>query len=132
MARKKTSNRQKYNFLAGWCSQLDEAFDEEDELADEVRNLLGLDIVERTFDELCKRVAECESALAELDADGSEGTGEESESHYDGDDDSELEGVEPQMGGPRPADGRLAAPVGRTSERQVAGRRMKVPRPQHG
>jgi len=136
------SNRQKYNFLAAFVKQLDQARDEQDELAGQCDDVMGipelvrelgdlnqkLEEYGRRYDDLNQWVAQLELALEELDDDGSEGSGEEPDEDDDGLDDDELDGVEPPMGGVRQPDRRVAPPVGRASNRQEPGRRVDVDR----
>lgn len=112
------SNRQKYNFLAGWVKQLDQAMDEQDPLAGQAQEAMGVMELVKTYVELEDRIGKCEqwlaqheSALEELDDDRGESPGEESESYDDGDDDSDGEWDEPEVGRRRSPDGRLAPAV---------------------
>jgi len=136
------SDRQKYNFLAAFVKQLDAAHDEGDDLWDHFREVSGIGLDDRTYNELVERMraldermdaheqrtAELELAMEELDDDGSESSGEESDEDDDGLDDSELDGVEPPMGGVREPDGRLASTVGGARKREVSRRRVDVDR----
>jgi len=132
------SNRQKYNFLAAFVKQLDQARDEQDELAGQCDDVMGipelvrelgdlnqkLEEYGRRYDDLNQWVAQLELALEELDDDGSEGSGEEPDEDDDGDDDDELAGVEAPLGRARQPDGRVAPRVGGTGRREV-GRRVE-------
>jgi len=128
------ANRQKYNFLTALLGQLHDAADESDSLYDDFRSLVRL-LVHEDWKELNGRVAQCEqwlaeleSALEELDSDGSASLGEVAVEDDDGDDYDELDGVEPQMGGERQPDRRVAPPVGGTSNGQGDGRsRVSAP-----
>jgi len=136
------SNRQKYNFLAAFVKQLDQAREEQDELAGQCDDVMGipelvrelgdlnqkLEEYGRRYDDLNQWVAQLELALEELDDDGSASAGEESDEDDDGLDDSELDGVEPPMGGVREPDGRLAQTVGGARKREVSRRRVDVDR----
>jgi len=130
------SERQKYNFLAALLTQVEESCDEGAELYKQYRDQLtqvyasenSLDYqhhadilqdlevrmtnMERTYDDLNRWLAQLELALEELDDDGSEGSGEEPIEDDDGDDDHAVVRVEPPMGGTRPTDRRVAAPLG--------------------
>lgn len=123
------SNRQKYNFLAAWVSQLDQAMDEDDDLAGQAAKVIGLDKMARSIGELNERCDKCEqwladleSALEELDSGGRESSGEELEPDDDGDYDDELEGVEPPVERTRQGDRRVAGAVGSPSIGEVDGR----------
>jgi len=122
------SDRQKYNFLAAWVKQLDQARDEDDDLAAHVRKLIAESIHE-IVKELHERIdgieqwsARADLALEELDSDWGEGSGEEPEQDADGDYDDELEVVEPTVGRVRQPDGRPPAAVGGARERPLARR----------
>lgn len=140
------SDRQKYNFLAAFVKQFDQARDEGDSLVAELREVMDLDMMDRTYNELLERLreqdermdayerrtAELELALEELDDDGSESVGEDALEDDDGDYDDELEGVEPPVGGPRPTDRRLATAVGRTGGGNIHRRDELVDRKKVG
>jgi len=134
------SNRQKYNFLAAMCSQLDQARDEGDDLAahfeQHVNELVArtygglnerLERIEQDLDSVNRGLAEVELAMEELDGDGRESPGEEPEPDYDGDDDDELAGVEPPLERPRERHGRVAGTVG--DARRGQGERRAVTEP---
>lgn len=119
------TDRQKYNFLAAWTSQLDEACDDNDDLAQQVQDVLGLTEMNRTITELCERMRsyeEREPAMEELDDDGGEGLGEEPWPDDDGDDDHELGVVQPAVGGVPQGHGRVAPAVAGASNGESARR----------
>jgi len=132
------SNRQKYNFLAAFVKQLDQAREEQDELAGQCDDVMGVpelvralgditqrqDEMERRYDDLNQWVARLELEMEELDGYGSEGSGEEPDEDDDGDDDDELAGMEAPLGRARQPDGRVAPRVGGTGRREV-GRRVE-------
>jgi len=125
------SNRQKYNFLAALVSQLDQATEEKDELRDQFAEASGIADMQQTllgvmkqYDDLNQWVARLELALEELDSDGGESPGEELESYDDGDDDSDAPWDEPEVGGPREGDRRVAPPVDDAQRREGAGRHL--------
>jgi len=136
------SNRQKYNFLAAFVKQLDQAREEQDELAGQCDDVMGIPELVREFGDLNQKleeygrqhndltqwVAQLELALEELDSEWGAGSGEEPDEDDDGLDDAELDGMEPPMGGVRQPDRRVAPPVGRASNRQEPGRRVDVDR----
>jgi len=114
------SDRQKYNFLAAWVKQLDQARDEDDDLAAHVEQMVceactgvfreiyeGLDDLRKVSESHEERIA----ALEELDDDGSASPGEEPWADDDGDDDDELGGVQPQVGSVPEGHGRVAPTV---------------------
>jgi len=129
------SNRQKYNFLAAFVSQLDQARDEGDDLAGQHAEVTGINDLTKEMERLSERLDNCdrwlaqlELALEELDDNGSEGSGEEPDEDDDGVYDDELDGVEPPLGGVRQPDRRVAPPMGGTSNGQGTGRgRVSAP-----
>lgn len=140
------SDRQKYNFLAAFVKQLDQAQDENDDLAEQFLKVVGLNALadkyaslqydldefkaymDRTYDDLNKWLARVESTLEELDERWSEGSREEPDEDDDGDNDDELEGVESPLVGPREGHGRVAGSVGRAPANRVPGRRVSSER----
>jgi len=130
------SNRQKYNFLAAFVKQLDQARDEQDELAGQCDDVMGVpelvraiddvrkhaESLEAKYDELNQWLAQLELALEELDGDGSESAREVPEPDDDGDYDDDVERDEPEVVRPRQSDGRVARPVERAGERPLARR----------
>lgn len=117
------SDRQKYNFLAAFVKQLDNALDEQDELAGQCQEVMGVMELVRSYAQLDDRIRKCEqwlaqleSALEELDDSGSSSSGEEPDEDDDGDDDDDAWRDEPPMGSQRQPDGRLAAAVDRAGE----------------
>lgn len=122
------SDRQKYNFLAALVKQADQAIDEYDDLAHQLKQLvrdLMSEVTSDIYDNiegLHQRTLECESALEELDGAGSEGSGEEPLASDDGHDYDDLRRDEPPLGGEHLADRRVAPPVGGAGDGQGHGR----------
>lgn len=132
------ANRQKYNFLAAWLTQLETAMDEGDELYGNVSEFLRLitkaealseriERCEADLDSVNRGLAAVELALEELDDGGGSSLGEVLDEDDDGDDDDELGGLEPEVGGVRQPDRRPPAAVDRAGDRQVSRRPVKVP-----
>jgi len=140
------ADRQKYNFLVALTRQLRQATAEEDECADEFRELLPNwePAGEPEFQELADRVGKLEQWLAALETalESVEQTlcsddGEDDVIDDDSDDDVDVGTVEPQVGGSIRRNGSPSVPVGNperlederrrivTTKKLVGGRRGK-------
>lgn len=125
------ADRQKYNFLTALVRQVKGAAHDGDEVYEEWCALVGPpadgvagadEAVSARFDDHAQWLASIEARLEDLEQAVELLAGEEADCDDDGDDDEDMRGHEPRLGGDVGNAGRVPANLAGARDRPVAGR----------